>query len=325
MPPTARRAPAPPPAIRPMLATTAPLPPAAEEAAWAFEVKWDGIRLVVSLPGDGTLRAVTRAGNDATATYPELQALEEQLRGRSAVLDGEVVVLDGAGRPDFGLLQRRMGVADPHRAAGLAAEYPVRLMLFDVMHLDGRSLLGLPYRERRAVLEGLGLAGPAWSVPAAVEGHGQQAWEATLEGGFEGVVAKKLTSLYTPGIRSSEWRKTKHVVTLDVVIGGWAEGRGSLSGLPGAVLVGVEEPEGLRYAGSVGSGLSERERRDLARYLAVIPRADPPFAGPADVPAGAHWVEPRLVAEVVFSGWTASGRLRHPVWHRLRPDLTRLG
>ncbi|GGY06054.1 non-homologous end-joining DNA ligase [Streptomyces hiroshimensis] len=324
MAPTAARTPAAPPAIRPMLATPAPLPPAAEEAAWAFEVKWDGIRLVVGVPGDGTARPVTRAGNDATVTYPELQALGERLRGRPAVLDGEVVALDGAGRPDFGLLQRRMGVTDPRRAARLAAEYPVRLMLFDLMHLDGRSLLGLPYRERRAVLEGLGLAGPAWSVPAAVEGHGRQAWEATLEGGFEGVVAKKLTSLYTPGVRSSEWRKTKHVVTLDVVIGGWAQGRGALSGLPGAVLVGVEEPEGLRYAGSVGSGLSERERRDLARYLSVIPRADPPFAGPVDVP-GAQWVEPRLVAEVVFSGWTASGRLRHPVWHRLRPDLTRLG
>ncbi|MGK5729125.1 non-homologous end-joining DNA ligase [Streptomyces sp. URMC 124] len=324
MAPTARHAPAPPPAIRPMLATSAPLPPAAEEAAWAFEVKWDGIRLVVSLPGDGTVRPVTRAGNDATVTYPELQELGEQLPGRPAVLDGEVVVLDAAGRPDFGLLQRRMGVTDRQRAERLAAEYPGRLMLFDVMHLDGRSLLGLTYRERRAVLEGLGLAGPAWSVPAAVEGHGQQAWETTLEAGFEGVVAKKLTSLYTPGIRSSEWRKTKHVVTLDVIIGGWAQGRGALSGLPGAVLVGVEEPEGLRYAGSVGSGLSERERRDLARYLSVLARPDPPFAGPVDVP-GAHWVEPRLVAEVVFSGWTASGRLRHPVWHRLRPDLTRLG
>ncbi|MGK5547361.1 non-homologous end-joining DNA ligase [Streptomyces sp. URMC 127] len=320
----AGHAPAAPPAIRPMLATTGPLPAAGEEAAWAFEVKWDGIRLVVAVRGDGTVRPVTRAGNDAAVTYPELRELGGQLRGRPAVLDGEVVVLDTAGRPDFGLLQRRMGVTDARRAARLAAEYPARLMLFDVMHLGDRSLLRLPYTERRAVLDGLGLTGPAWSVPAYVAGHAQQAWEATLAGGFEGVVAKRLSSVYTPGVRSPDWRKTKHVVTIDVVIGGWAEGRGALSGLPGAVLAGVEEPGGLRYAGSVGSGLSERERQELARYLSVIPRADPPFSGPVDVP-GAHWVEPRLVAEVVFSGWTASGRLRHPVWHRLRPDLTRLG
>ncbi|MEV4925804.1 non-homologous end-joining DNA ligase [Streptomyces roseoverticillatus] len=324
MTPAAGRAPAAPPAIRPMLATPGPLPAAGEDAAWAFEVKWDGIRLVVGVGADGTVRPVTRAGNDAGVTYPELRALGGYLGGRPAVLDGEVVVLDDAGRPDFGLLQRRMGVTDARRAARLAAEYPARLMLFDVMHLGGRSLLDLPYAERRAVLEGLDLAGPAWSVPAYVAGHARQAWDATLEAGFEGVVAKRLTSVYTPGIRSAEWRKTKHVVTIDVVIGGWAEGRGALSGLPGAVLAGVEEPGGLRYAGSVGSGLSERERRDLARCLSVIPRADPPFSGPVDVP-GAHWVEPRLVAEVVFSGWTSAGRLRHPVWHRLRPDLTRLG
>ncbi|MFD0384816.1 non-homologous end-joining DNA ligase [Streptomyces stramineus] len=306
-----------------MLATPGPLPAAGEDAAWAFEVKWDGVRCVVGAPGDGTLRLTTRAGNDATPTYPELAGLGEQLRGRSAVLDGEVVVLDAQGRPDFGLLQRRMGVVNPRRAAHLAMQCPVHLVLFDVMHLNGRSLLGFPYLERRAVLYGLGLGGSHWSAPTHLEGHGQRAWDATLRSGFEGVLAKRLSSAYTPGVRSPEWRKTKHVVTLDVVIGGWAEGRGALGGLPGAVVVGVEEAGGLRYAGSVGSGLSLPERRELARYLEVLARPGSPFAGPVDVP-GAHWVEPRLVAEVAFSGWTASG-LRHPTWHRLRPDLTRLG
>ncbi|WP_190132887.1 non-homologous end-joining DNA ligase [Streptomyces mashuensis] len=307
-----------------MLATPAPLPGEHEDADWAYEVKWDGVRCVAGAPGDGGLRLTTRAGNDATATYPELAGLGEQLAGRPAVLDGEVVALDAAGRPDFGLLQRRMGVTDARKAAGLAGDCPVRLMLFDLMYLDGELLTALPYTERRAALAGLGLDGPAWSVPGHLEGHGRQAWEATLAAGFEGVLAKRLTSPYTPGLRSPHWRKTKHVVTLDVVIGGWAEGKGRLRGLPGAVLVGLWEEDGLRYAGSVGSGLSERERADLARYLAVLARPGSPFTGPVDVP-GAHWAEPRLVAEITFTGWTASGRLRHPTWHRLRPDLTDLG
>ncbi|MEU3188886.1 non-homologous end-joining DNA ligase [Streptomyces sp. NPDC006923] len=315
---------APLPVIRPMLAVPGALPAENEEAAWAFEVKWDGVRCVVGTTGDGTVTLTSRAGNDATVTYPELGALAEQLRGRSAVLDGEVVVLNARGGADFGLLQRRMGIADPRRAARLAVECPVHLMLFDLMHLDGLSLLGLSYRERRAVLAGLDLEGARWSVPASMEGHGRQAWDATLRAGFEGVVAKRLSSLYTPGVRSSHWRKTKHVTTLDVIIGGWSEGRGGITGLPGAVLVGLEEQAGLRYIGAVGSGLSDPERHELARYLAVIGRPGPPFANPVPV-RGAHWAEPRLVAEIAFSGWTAAGILRHPIWHRLRPDLTRLG
>ncbi|MGW2631036.1 non-homologous end-joining DNA ligase [Streptomyces chattanoogensis] len=323
MVPTAESGFLPYPEIRPMLATVGPLPAEHEQAAWAFEAKWDGARCIVSTPGDGTVRLVTRAGNEATATYPELAPLGEQLRGRPTVLDGEVVVLDARGRPDFGLLQRRMGVVNPRRTARLAMEYPVHLVLFDVMYV-GRSVLGAPYYERRGLLSQLGLRGPNWSVPAYVEGQGRQAWEASLRGGIEGVVAKRLTSPYTPGVRSPEWRKTKHLVTLDVVIGGWTEGHGSLTGLPGAILAGVAEASGLRYVGSVGSGLSDRERRDLAQYLGVIPLGHSPFINPVDV-TGAHWAEPRLIAEITFTGWTSAGRLRHPIWHRLRPDLTRLG
>jgi bifunctional non-homologous end joining protein LigD len=296
--------------------------PTGEDASWAFEVKWDGVRCVASAPGDGTVRLRTRAGNDVTAAYPELAALGKQLTGRPAVLDAEIVVLDAGGRPDFGLLQRRMGVLNPRRAAHLVMEYPVQLVLFDVMHLDGRPLLGLPYLERRAALFGLSLAGPHWSVPAHLEGHGQQAWESTLRNGYEGVVAKRMASTYKPGARSPDWRKTKHVQTLDVVIGGWAEGRGGLGGLPGAVLTGLAEPAGLRFIGAVGSGMSDRERQDLAGYLRVLARADSPFGNPVDIP-NPHWVEPRLVAEITMSGWTSAHILRHPIWHRLRPDLTR--
>ncbi|MFB6570722.1 non-homologous end-joining DNA ligase [Streptomyces noursei] len=316
-------APPPYPVIRPMLAVLGPLPPEHEQADWAFEAKWDGARCLVNAPGDGTVRLVTRAGNDATTTYPELGPLGQQLRGRPAVLDGEVVVLDPSGRPDFGLLQRRMGVLNPRRTARLAMELPAQLVLFDVMYLAG-PLMDAPYHARRAVLEGLGLAGPNWSVPGYLAGHGDRAWQAALRGGLEGVVAKRLSSPYLPGVRSPDWVKTKHVETLDVVIGGWTEGHGALGGLPGSVLAGVVEPGGLRFVGAVGSGLSDAERRELASYLGVIPLDRSPFVNPVDQ-TGVHWTEPRLVAEITFSGWTSAGRIRHPVWHRLRPDLTRLG
>ncbi|GAA3732242.1 non-homologous end-joining DNA ligase [Streptomyces tremellae] len=303
-----------------MLAVPAPVP---EDGGWAFEVKWDGVRCVVGAPGDGTVRLAARTGTDITGRYPELAPLGALLGRRPAVLDGEIVVLDASGVPDFGLLQRRMGVTAPRRAAALARTWPVRLVLFDVPRLDGRPLLRVPYEERRAVLAGLGLEGPYWSVPAHLAGRGGDAWRATREHGYEGVVAKRLSSPYAPGVRSPHWRKARHLVTLDVVIGGWNAGRGGLGGLPGSVLVGVDEGAGLRYAGAVGSGLSGGERDELARYFRVLARETSPFVGPVDVPAP-HWVEPRLVAEVTFSGWTAAGLVRQPVWHRLRPDLTRL-
>lgn len=311
-----------PPPIAPMLAVPAPLP--VPDAQWAFEAKWDGARCVVSTPGDGTLRLTSRADNDVTPTYPELHALGDVLRGHSAVLDGEIVALDASGRSDFGLLQRRMGVMNARRAARLALDFPAHLVVFDVMFLDGRPLSALTYEERRAVLSRLLSAGPHWSVPSYVHGHGAKAWETVVRGGLEGVVAKRLSSPYTPGARSPDWRKTKRVETLDVVIGGWTQRKGAPTGVPGAVLVGVDDPAGLRYAGSVGSGMSDRELGELRSYLRVIGRPESPFTGPVDV-AGAHWVEPRLVAEVSASQWTAAGRLRHPVWQRLRPDLTRLG
>lgn len=322
MTPNPAGAPGAPSPIAPMLAVPGPLP--VPDAEWAFEAKWDGARCVVTTAGDGTVRLTSRAGNDVTPTYPELHALGDVLRGHGVVLDGEIVALDASGRSDFGRLQRRMGIMNARRAARLALDFPAHLIVFDVMFLDGRPLTALPYEERRLALSGLALAGPHWSVPSYVHGSGARAWDAVLSGGLEGVVAKRLSSPYTPGVRSPHWRKTKRVETLDVIIGGWTQRKGAPEGVPGAVLVGLEGPEGLRYAGSVGSGMSEIELGELKAYLTVIGRRTPPFVDPVDV-AGAHWVEPRLVAEVTASEWTAAGRLRHPVWQRLRPDLTRLG
>ncbi|MFK0168959.1 ATP-dependent DNA ligase [Streptomyces sp. NPDC090306] len=310
------------PLIPPMLATPGTLPPAAQDGRWAYETKQDGQRVVAYLAGDGGVVLRARSGEDITAAYPELQSLGAALAGTPAVLDGEVLALDQQGRADFQLLQGRMGLAhSPARAARRAGQTPVHLVLFDALSLGGRSLVPLTYTQRRGRLEELALNGPFWSTPAALVGHGEQALAATREHGLEGLVCKRLDSVYEPGTRSRSWIKIRNLRTADVVVGGWLPGRGRLDGLPGAVLVGRLAAGVLRYAGSVGTGWSDAERVELARLLRAAASDVCPFT-PAPRQAGARWVLPRLVGEVAFSTRTRAGLLRQPVWHRLRGDLT---
>ncbi|WP_145503743.1 non-homologous end-joining DNA ligase [Streptomyces sp. CFMR 7] len=311
------------PRIAPMLATPGTLPPAPADASWAYEVKHDGQRTMVYLPGDKTVRLRSRSGADITPAYPELTSLGTVLGTRPAVLDGEIVALDTQGRSDFALLQSRMGLAgSPAKAARMATKVPAHLVLFDVLFLDDGPLTRTAYVERRAVLEDLDLAGPAWSTPAATVGHGQQALEMTRAAGLEGIIAKRLTSPYRPGVRSPAWIKIRHVRTQDIVVGGWLPGRGRLAALPGALLMGRPGPDRrLRYVGSVGTGWSDTERRALAALLATVAADTCPFTEQPPV-TGAHWTRPHLVGEVRYTTRTKAGRLRHPSWHRLRPDLT---
>jgi bifunctional non-homologous end joining protein LigD len=305
-----------------MLATPGTLPPAAQDARWAYETKQDGQRVVVYLAGDGGVVLRARSGEEITAAYPELRPLGGALGDTPAVLDGEVLALDEQGRADFQLLQSRMGLAHaPARAARRAAQVPVHLVLFDVMHLAGRSLIGRPYTERRARLLELGLQGPYWSTPGALFGHGEQALRATREHGLEGLVCKRLDSVYEPGTRSRAWIKIRNMRGEDVIVGGWLPGKGRLTGLPGAVLVGQRAAGLLRYVGSVGTGWSEAERTELAALLAGLATDVCPFQPRPSAP-GAHWVLPRLVGEVRYSTRTRAGLLRQPSWSRLRPDLT---
>lgn len=305
-----------------MLATPGSLPPAAEDTRWAYETKQDGQRAVVYLPGDGSVTLRARSGEDITAAYPELHALGGALGTTPAVLDGEILALDARGRADFQLLQSRMGLAHaPGRAARRAAEVPAHLVLFDVMHLGGSPLLPVRYARRRRQLEELDLAGPSWSTPAAIVGHGVQALRATREHGLEGLVCKRLDSVYEAGVRSRAWIKIRNMRSEDVVVGGWLPGRGRLTGLPGAVLVGQRAAGTLRYVGGVGTGWSEGERLRLAELLRDAATDVCPFT-PVPPVAGAHWVRPLLVGEVRYSTRTRAGMLRQPSWLRLRTDLT---
>ena len=186
-----------------------------------------------------------------TASYPELRGLGEALGSLQAVLDGEIVALDEAGRPSFEALQPRMNTAEPSRVRRLAERVPVTYMIFDLMHLDGHSALEIPYCERRRLLEGLELAGSHWATPPSQVGDGDVLLRAARDNGLEGVVAKRLDSLYRPGRRDPNWLKVKNFRTQSVVIGGWATGQGHLEGELGALLLGSPSPVGS--ATSAGS------------------------------------------------------------------------
>jgi bifunctional non-homologous end joining protein LigD len=248
--------------------------------------------------------------------------MAEALGSREVVLDGELVAFDEQGRPSFGTLQSRMHVTDAASVRRLAASTPVTYLVFDVLHLDGRSLLGFPYTERRELLESLELSGPSWQTPPWFPGGGDAVLAASKEQGLEGVIAKRLDSRYYAGKRSDCWLKVKNLRTQEVVIGGWKPGEGRRKGAIGSLLLGVPGDDGLDYVGHVGTGFSDKMLRDLEQDLAPLARDDPPFATtvPRQHAKDARWVEPTLVGEVVFGEWTREGRLRHPVWRGLRPD-----
>jgi bifunctional non-homologous end joining protein LigD len=304
----------------PMLASTVAAVPA-RPREWGFEVKWDGVRAIAYWQ-PGRWRIESRRLNDITASYPELRALGRELGACEAVLDGEIVALDEQGRPSFDRLQQRMHLTSESAVRRRAREVPVTYVLFDLLFLDGRSTMELPYRERRALLQELDLNGPAWRTPAYQVGKGRELLQASAEHGLEGILAKRLRSPYRPGQRTEEWLKIKNVARQELVIGGWLPGKGRRADL-GSLLIGSYEPRDgermLRFVGGVGSGFDERELRRLERELRARARKKSPFAG-TQPPRGARFVEPELVAEIEFSGWTSERMLRHGVYKGLRDD-----
>ena len=298
-----------------MLATTGALPKQQDE--WAFEIKWDGVRALCYIE-DGRLQMESRNLLDITPRYPELHDIAAAL-GRPAILDAEVVTFDDEGRPSFGRLQSRMHLMNPRDVRARMADTPVVLMLFDVLWLDDRSLMELPWTERRAVLDGLGLDDSCWRVSTAFPGQGDALVEATKQRGLEGVLAKKMDSTYEPGRRSRCWLKIKNVNRQEVVIGGWLPGEGNRSGRIGALVIGYYDGDDLRFAGKVGTGFTDKTLKDMAERLAPLARDTSPFAD--KVPwKQARFVEPVLVADVEFSEWTQGGTLRHPSYKGLRAD-----
>jgi bifunctional non-homologous end joining protein LigD len=312
---------APPAHLLPMLATLGTLPPPEADKDWAYEMKWDGVRAICYVDA-GRISLQSRNDKDMTVSYPEVRALGEHLSETPAVLDGEIVVFDDKGRSNFSRLQCRMHVTNANQARQLADQDPVTYLLFDLLHLDGRSLLDLPYMARHELLEELSLSGRSWQTPPAFEGDGAHAVRASRENGLEGVIAKRRMSRYLPGRRSPDWIKIKNILTQEVVVAGWRPGQGRRSGTIGSLLLGVYSDGKLRYVGNVGTGFTEEMLDDLAERLRRLARRSSPFADevPRPIARDAHWVSPRLVGEVTFTEWTQDGRLRHPSWRGLRPD-----
>jgi DNA ligase D-like protein (predicted ligase) len=264
---------------------------------------------VVFDAGHGAMRLRSRSGRDVTGEFPQLQSLAADLAGHHAVLDGEVVALDASGVPRFGELQ--------NRSRGTRIEF----WAFDLLYLDGRSLLRAGYRERRQLLEGLA-RGTALIVPELLSGDGAAALEQSLERGWEGVVAKQWDSSYRPGSRSKSWIKEKHHKTQEVVIGGWREGEGGRSKGIGSLLVGIPDGGRIRFVGRVGSGFTKRDLAACKEALAPLRTDETPFDTRLRGPdaKGVTFVRPVLVAEVRYTEWTADGRLRQPIWRGLRLD-----
>jgi bifunctional non-homologous end joining protein LigD len=306
---------------RPMLATLANTPPTG--SGWAWELKWDGIR-ALGLVADGALRLWTRNGNEVTPRYPELAPLADALDGHDAMLDGEIVTLDEKGRPSFERLQSRMHVQGATDIRRLAHEVPVEYIVFDLLWLDGHVTTGLPYLERRRLLTTLVPDGDAWRVPSHEVGNGHATIEISKQFELEGVVAKRVDSIYEPGRRSSAWVKVKNQRQQEFVIGGWVEGKGARSTTFGALLIGYYDDAGaLRYAGRVGTGFNEAMLDRIQSALAPLARDTSPFADPLEsraIERESHFVEPQLVAQVRYTEWTSSGRIRHPAFLGLRPD-----
>jgi bifunctional non-homologous end joining protein LigD len=307
--------------LLPMLATAGTLPADSQDGGWAYEMQWDGVRVLARIDG-GRLSLRSGAGDDVTARFPELRALAVGFGTEQALLDGVIGCPDAAGRPDPSRLRERLQVGSPAQARALAARLPAVLTVVDLLHHDGRSLLELPYSRRRDQLARLGLAGPFWQCPPAYAGTGSQAVRTSRELGLAGVVAKRQDSPYRPGQRSRGWLTIENLPTQRVVIGGWTPGAGRRSDSFGALLLGLPGEGGLAYLGKVGTGFTGQQRAALAAQLASLHAARSPFV--AELPRGAardaRWVTPRLVGAVAYAGWTAGGLLRRPSWRGLRPD-----
>lgn len=289
--------------IAPMLATEMPIDHLTSDQ-WAFEGKHDGNRMVAR-NDSGLWHLQTRSGRTVTDEYQ--LALPEM---PSVVLDGEAVVLHD-GVPSFNAIQ--------NKALATSTEF----YAFDLLELEGRSLLNVPYELRRELLEAL-RDGFGLTVPKQLDasnGADAMAWAESAR--YEGVVAKRLGSPYHLGKRSKFWLKSKVWRTADVVLGGWKEGNGRRSGGVGNIMMGVPTPTGLAFCGRVGTGFTDAELDRLGRVFGPLATDSCPFIDlPRNEVRGAHWIRPVLIAEVRYQVVTAAGHLRHPSWRGIRQEVS---
>ena len=300
---------------QPMLATLTHEP--FSDADWIYERKLDGLRLLVFRRA-GRVRLVTRNRKERSDMWPDVSEALASADGVDLVADGEMVTFEG-NVTSFSRLQERMQIRDAREARELAKRVRAYLYLFDLLHLDGHDLTGLPLRSRKRLLR----KAVAWRDPIRFTPHRNETGEAFLreacEKGWEGLIAKRADGAYVHG-RSRSWLKFKCVNRQEFVVGGWTDPAGERVGF-GALLIGYHEDGALRYAGKVGTGYDDETLKRLGARLEGLERDGPAFADDDELPTdGVHWAAPELVCEVGFTEWTEDGKLRHPRFLGLRDD-----
>src|SRR5918999_4405339 len=303
--------------IPPMSATLATGP--FSDPDWLFEVKWDGYR-VEAVVRDGKVRLWTRRRQDAASYFPDLAGASGWIDAKEAIVDGEVVALDEQGRPRFSLLQDHTGIRTGRTPGGKRRGERAEVVYeaFDLLHLDGKSLLGVPLEERKRLLHSRLRPHPLVRYAGHVEADGEAFYEAARAQELEGVVAKLRRSPYEPDRRTKTWLKLKVRREQEVVVVGWLPGQGTHADL-GSLILAVRSGDRWVHAGQVGSGLGARTRRELLARMHEIERPDS-VLDPAPRLKGARWVEPEIVIRVEFTEWTADDLLRQAAYKGLETD-----
>ncbi|HVV71452.1 MAG TPA: non-homologous end-joining DNA ligase, partial [Verrucomicrobiae bacterium] len=303
--------------VQPMLACPSDAP--RDSKHWLYEVKWDGIRALISLD-EGEIRIRGRNGIDLTRQFPELLSADSAFRATSALFDGEIVCLDSAGKPVFSDVISRMQQRSAGAVDRLRARHPAVCYLFDCLYLDGRAIVNEPLSRRREWLADTLKEASAYRLSDTFE-DGVSLLEAVRQHGLEGVMAKRKDSSYLPGKRRDSWLKIKPRRTTECLIVGYTAGQGDRAGSFGALHLAQPEDGELRYVGKVGSGFDEGS---LEAVFAILKDLTTSISSVKHRPTapGSVWVEPKLVCEVAFASFTGSGILREPVFVRLRPDLS---
>jgi bifunctional non-homologous end joining protein LigD len=295
--------------IPPMLATLVAAP--FDDPDWQFEIKWDGFRVETVVVGD-EVRLWTRGQQDAARYFGPFLTPPTWIRASEAIVDGEVIALDDHGEPDFALLQARIKARGGLTAADLT---PFVYEVFDLLWLDGRSLLDEPLETRRRLLAQVLRPDPRVRLSEEVVGEGLSFFAAAKVRGLEGMMAKDRHAPYLPGKRAMTWQKVKIRPEQELVVGGWAPGTGKAVDL-GALLVGVYEDGALHYAGKIGAGFTNGSRAELLAAMAGLTADAPPFAEPPPraVARNAVWLRPELVVRAEFAGWTGDGLVRQAAY-----------
>jgi len=303
--------------IRPMLAKTGK---AFDDPNYFFEPKWDGLRAILFLR-ERKIELQNRNLRDATGSYPELHGIKSDIKAKTAIMDGEVVVLGRDGTPNFGSLQARFGVDDPKRVSVLAKTTPVTYVAFDLLHIDGQDMITQPLVERKKRLKSVLKEGPYLLYGDHIEAQGARFFQEATSRGFEGVIAKESRSQYVPGLRTDFWIKIKKVNTTDCIVVGFSEGDGARVATFGSLILAAYDGNGaLQHVGNVGGGFSNDTLDLIKKKLSKLLTETPTVQGTVDSPTPVTWVKPRIVVEVAYLAVTNDGRLRFPRFKRIRTD-----